>query len=128
METNDALAALSALAQETRLAVFRLLVRREPDGMAAGDLAKAIGVAANSMSVHLGVLSHAGLVTSQRHRRSIIYRADLARFRDLMLFMLKDCCDGRSEICAPLIADLAPCCPPAPMRRSQRKPANAKAI
>ncbi|MCK7473366.1 MAG: metalloregulator ArsR/SmtB family transcription factor [Rhodopseudomonas palustris] len=111
METNAALEALSALSQETRLAVFRLLIRREPDGVAAGDLAKAIGVPANTMSVHLGVLSHAGLVSSERQSRSIIYRADLARFRDLMLFMLKDCCDGRSEICAPLIADLIPCCP-----------------
>ncbi|MCG6206280.1 metalloregulator ArsR/SmtB family transcription factor [Rhodopseudomonas sp. HC1] len=112
METQHALNALSALSQETRLAVFRMLVRREPDGVAAGDLAKAIGVPANSMSVHLGVLSHAGLVTSERRSRSIIYRANLARFRDLMLFMLKDCCDGRSEICAPLIADLTtPCCP-----------------
>jgi ArsR family transcriptional regulator, arsenate/arsenite/antimonite-responsive transcriptional repressor len=102
---------LSALSQHTRLEVFRLLVRREPEGVAAGDLAKAIGVPANTMSVHLGVLSHAGLVSSERRSRSIIYRADLARFRELMLFMLKDCCDGRSEICAPLIADLIPCCP-----------------
>jgi DNA-binding transcriptional ArsR family regulator len=62
------------------------------------------------MSVHLGVLSHAGLVTSERHSRSIIYRANLECFRELMLFMLKDCCNGRSEICAPLIADLTPCC------------------
>lgn len=111
MESNAALDALSALSQETRLAVFRLLVRREPDGVAAGDLAKAVGVPANTMSVHLGVLSRAGLVTSERHSRSIVYRADLARFRDLMLFMLMDCCDGRSDICAPLIADLTPCCP-----------------
>lgn len=128
METNDALDALSALSQETRLAVFRLLVRREPDGVAAGDLAKTIGVPANSMSVHLGVLSRAGLVSSERRSRSIIYRADLVRFRELMLFMLKDCCNGRSEICAPLIADLTPCCPPAPVRRLSRKHSNAKAI
>lgn len=106
-----AIEVLSALSQHTRLEVFRLLVRREPEGVAAGELAKAIGVPANTMSVHLGVLSHAGLVSSERRSRSIIYRADLARFRDLMLFMLKDCCDGRSEICAPLIADLIPCCP-----------------
>lgn len=111
MESKAALEALAALSQDTRLAVFRLLVRRQPDGVAAGDLAKAIGVPANTMSVHLGILSHAGLVTSARQSRSIIYRADLGRFRDLMLFMLKDCCDGRSEICAPLIADLTPCCP-----------------
>jgi DNA-binding transcriptional ArsR family regulator len=110
MESKAVLEALSALSQETRLAVFRLLVRRLPEGIAAGDLAKAIGVPANTMSVHLGVLSHAGLVTSERQSRSIIYRADLECFRELMLFMLKDCCNGRSEICAPLIADLTPCC------------------
>ena len=112
MESKAVLAALSALAQETRLAVFRMLVRCEPDGMAAGDLAKTVGVPANTMSVHLNVLSRAGLVSSTRHSRSIVYRADLERFRALMTFMLKDCCGGRSEICAPLIADLAPCRPP----------------
>ncbi len=112
MESEAVLAALSALAQETRLAVFRMLVRCEPDGMAAGDLAKTVGVPANTMSVHLNVLSRAGLISSERHSRSIVYRADLDRFRALMTFMLKDCCGGRSEICAPLIADLVPCCPP----------------
>jgi ArsR family transcriptional regulator, arsenate/arsenite/antimonite-responsive transcriptional repressor len=112
MESKIAVEALSALAQPTRLEVFRLLVRREPEGVAAGDLAKTIGVPANTMSVHLNVLSRAGLVTSVRHSRSIVYRADLGRFRELMLFMLKDCCNGRSEICAPLIADLTPCCSP----------------
>ena len=112
MESKTAIEALSALSQQTRLEVFRLLVRREPEGIAAGDLAKTIGVPANTMSVHLNVLSRAGLVTSERHSRSIVYRADLGRFRELMLFMLKDCCDGRSEICAPLIADLTPCCSP----------------
>lgn len=111
MEITLATDALSALSQRTRLEVFRLLVRHEPKSVAAGDLAKAIGVPANTMSVHLNVLSRAGLITSERHSRSILYRADLQRFRDLMLFMLKDCCDGRSEICAPLIADLTPCCP-----------------
>jgi DNA-binding transcriptional ArsR family regulator len=111
MESKLAIEALSALSQQTRLEVFRLLVRREPAGMAAGDLAKTIGVPANTMSVHLNVLSRAHLVTSERYSRSIVYRADLGRFRELMLFMLKDCCDGRSEICAPLIADLTPCCP-----------------
>ncbi|MBB5047279.1 DNA-binding transcriptional ArsR family regulator [Rhodopseudomonas rhenobacensis] len=112
MEIKLATDALSALSQRTRLEVFRLLVRREPQSVAAGDLAKAIGVPANTMSVHLNVLSRAGLVSSERHSRSIVYRADLNRFRELMLFMLKDCCDGRSEICAPLFADLIPCCPP----------------
>uniref|UniRef100_Q07KE4 Transcriptional regulator, ArsR family n=1 Tax=Rhodopseudomonas palustris (strain BisA53) TaxID=316055 RepID=Q07KE4_RHOP5 len=112
MESKTATEVLSALSQQTRLEVFRLLVRREPQGIAAGDLAKTIGVPANTMSVHLNVLSRARLVSSERHSRSIVYRADLNRFRELMLFMLNDCCDGRSEICAPLIADLIPCCSP----------------
>ncbi|MCK7474010.1 MAG: helix-turn-helix domain-containing protein [Rhodopseudomonas palustris] len=113
MESKAVLEALSALAQETRLAVFRMLVRCEPDGMAAGDLAKTVGVPANTMSVHLQRAEPRRAGQPRRgHSRSIVYRADLERFRALMLFMLKDCCGGRSEICAPLIADLVPCCPP----------------
>jgi DNA-binding transcriptional ArsR family regulator len=64
------------------------------------------------MSAHLAVLSRAGLVTARRISRSIVYRANLARFQAVMLFMLNDCCDGRPEICAPLIESLTPCCPP----------------
>lgn len=112
MESEDAILGLAALAQATRLDVFRLLVKHEPDGLAAGDIARALAVPQNTMSSHLGVLSRAGLVTAQRHSRSIIYRADLARFRTVVLFMLRDCCDGRPEISAPLIDDLTPCCPP----------------
>jgi DNA-binding transcriptional ArsR family regulator len=63
------------------------------------------------MSAHLAILARAGLVTGERHSRSIIYRANLARFRDVTLFLLKDCCGGRADLCAPLIADLTPCCP-----------------
>ena len=91
--------------------MFRLLVKHEPEGLAAGDIARALAVPQNTMSSHLAVLSRAGLVTTQRFSRSIVYRADLSRFRDVMLFMLRDCCDGRPEICAPLIDDLT-CCPP----------------
>jgi ArsR family transcriptional regulator len=109
MESLDAIDALSALAQPTRLETFRLLVRREPDGVAAGDVARAMGVPQNTMSAHLAVLSRCGLVTSARQSRSILYCADLARFRALVSFLTKDCCDGRPEICAPLIADLVPC-------------------
>jgi ArsR family transcriptional regulator len=110
MEETDTIAILAALAQATRLETFRLLVRREPDGVAAGELARLMGVPQNTMSAHLGVLSRCGLVVSERHSRSIIYRADLARLRAVVTFLLKDCCDGRPEICAPLIADLVPCC------------------
>ncbi len=113
MESNDVIGALASLAQQTRLDTFRLLVTREPEGVAAGELARLIDVPQNTMSAHLAILSRAGLVTGERHSRSIIYRANLDRLRDLMLFLIKDCCGGRSELCAPLIADLNPCCPPA---------------
>jgi ArsR family transcriptional regulator len=114
MESEKAILALAALAQSTRLDVFRLLVKREPEGLAAGDIAKALAVPQNTMSSHLAILSRAGLVTAQRLGRSIVYRADLARFQAVVLFMLRDCCDGRPEICAPLIEDLMPCCQPKP--------------
>jgi ArsR family transcriptional regulator, arsenate/arsenite/antimonite-responsive transcriptional repressor len=112
MESEEAILALAALAQPTRLDVFRLLVKREPEGMAAGDIAKTLAVPQNTMSAHLATLSRSGLAAGQRSSRSIIYRADLARFQAVMLFMLRDCCDGRPEICAPLIDVLTPCCPP----------------
>ena len=112
MDSQEAIAALSALAQPTRLDTFRLLVSREPEGAAAGELARLIDVPQNTMSTHLAILARAGLVRGERHSRSIIYRADLERFREVTLFLLKDCCGGRPEVCAPLIADLTPCCPP----------------
>src|ERR1700692_816003 len=103
MESEDAILALAALAQSTRLDVFRLLVKHEPEGLAAGDIARALAVAQKNMSAHLSVVSRVGLVSAQRFSRSIVYRADLSRFRALVVFMLRDCCDGRPEICAPLI-------------------------
>ena len=112
METESTILALAALAQSTRLEVFRLLIKHEPEGLAAGEIAKKLAVPQNTMSAHLAVLSRAGLVTARRISRSIVYRADLARFQAVMLFMLNDCCDGRPEICAPLIESLTPCCPP----------------
>jgi ArsR family transcriptional regulator, arsenate/arsenite/antimonite-responsive transcriptional repressor len=111
MDSTVAIAALAALAQSTRLEAFRLLVSREPDGVAAGELARLLAVPQNTMSAHLAVLARAALVRSERQSRSIIYRADLARLRDLVLFLAQDCCGGRPEVCAPLLADLLPCCP-----------------
>jgi ArsR family transcriptional regulator, arsenate/arsenite/antimonite-responsive transcriptional repressor len=113
MDEIQIIAALAALAQSTRLDTFRLLVTREPDGVPAGELARLIEVPQNTMSAHLAVLARAGLIRGERHSRSIIYRADLDRFRSMTLFLVKDCCGGRPELCAPLIADLTPCCPPA---------------
>jgi ArsR family transcriptional regulator, arsenate/arsenite/antimonite-responsive transcriptional repressor len=89
---------------------FRILVQREPEGVPAGELARLVEVPQNTLSAHLNILSHAGLVSGERRSRSIIYRANLARFREVTLFLLKDCCGGRSDVCAPLIAELTPCC------------------
>ncbi|SDN02751.1 helix-turn-helix transcriptional regulator [Afipia sp. GAS231] len=102
MESEDAILALAALAQSTRLDVFRLLVKHEPDGLAAGDIAKALAVPQNTMSSHLAVLSRAELVLSERKSRSIIYRANLAAFQRLTSFMVEDCCGGRADLCAPV--------------------------
>lgn len=112
MENDQVILALAALAQSTRMDVFRLLVSAEPEGLPAGDVARHLEVPHNTMSSHLAVLARAGLVRSERQSRSIIYRADLDRLRGAVAFLLKDCCGGRAEICAPLLAELTPCCPP----------------
>ena len=110
MDSDSAIAAFAALAQGTRLEVFRLLVRNEPTGLAAGEIARQLNVPQNTMSAHLGILARAGIVRSERHSRSIIYRADIDRLRALTLFLVKDCCAGAPELCAPLVAELTPCC------------------
>ncbi|WP_430260231.1 ArsR/SmtB family transcription factor [Neorhizobium sp. IRS_2294] len=112
MESEVAILALAALAQPTRLEAFRLLVRHEPDGLPAGDIARARAVPQNTMSAHLNILSRAGLVSSQRQSRVVTYRVEMETLRELVLFLLKDCCGGNAELCAPLIAELTPCCPP----------------
>lgn len=110
MDQEHAILTLAALAQPTRLETFRLLVARQPEGMAAGDIARALVVPQNTMSAHLNILSRAGLVSSQRKSRVIVYRAEMETLRTLTLFLLKDCCGGNAELCAPLIAELTPCC------------------
>ena len=112
MESEVAILALAALAQPTRLEAFRLLVRHEPDGLPAGDIARALAVPQNTMSAHLNILSRAGLVSSQRQSRVVTYRVETETLRELVLFLLKDCCGGNAELCAPLITELTPCCPP----------------
>jgi len=112
MESEVAILALAALAQPTRLEAFRLLVRHEPDGLPAGDIARALAVPQNTMSAHLNILSRAGLVSSQRQSRVVTYRVEMETLRELVLFLLKDCCGGNAELCAPLIAEITPCCPP----------------
>ena len=107
MELILATEALGALSQPTRLEAFRLLVKCEPDGLPAGDIARQLDVPANTMSTHLAILSRAGLVTSERRSRSIIYRAHIETLRNLLLFLAKDCCGGRTELCTPLIQELS---------------------
>lgn len=110
MDIDSAIAALGALAQGTRLDAFRLLVRNEPEGLAAGEVAKALCVPQNTMSVHLATLARAGLIRSERRSRVINYRVELDQLKALTLFLVKDCCGGNAELCAPLIAELSPCC------------------
>ena len=99
MEPNEVIKALGALAQEHRLAVFRLLVQAGPEGMPAGLLADAIGVPPSSMSFHLAQLTNAGLVTQRRQSRSIIYSADFDAMNGLMGYLTENCCGGVG--CAP---------------------------
>jgi len=110
MDSEQVILALAALAQSTRLEVFRLLVKHEPDGLPAGEIARALAVPQNTMSSHLAILTRAGLVSATRRSRSIVYRAELAEFQSVALFLLQDCCGGRPEVCAPLVASLTPCC------------------
>jgi ArsR family transcriptional regulator len=106
MEMKQAAAALSALAHPGRLSVFRLLIARGPEGVAAGEIARALDIRANTLSAMLNVLSHARLIEARREGRSIIYAARYARMRALLEFLVGDCCGGAPEICAPLAETL----------------------
>jgi len=110
MDREEVILGLAALAQPTRLDAFQLLVTHEPEGLPAGEIARRLAVPHNTMSTHLAILTRAGLIGAERRSRTIIYRASLGRFRVLATYLLKDCCGGRPEICAPLIDDLALCC------------------
>ena len=110
MEIEEAVLILSALSQSTRLEAFQALVKHEPDGLAAGDLARLLAVPPNTLSAHLSILTRARLVTSERRSRSIVYRANLPAFRDVAVFLLRDCCGGRPEVCEPVVQTLRSCC------------------
>jgi ArsR family transcriptional regulator len=112
MESEAAILALAALAQQTRLDVFRLLVKHEPAGLPSGEVARQLAVPQNTMSTHLSILTRAGLVRNERQSRSIIYRADLETARRLVTFLLNDCCAGRPEICALVVEAISGCCSP----------------
>ncbi|MFD1695743.1 ArsR/SmtB family transcription factor [Roseibium aestuarii] len=103
MQKENALEALAALGQETRLDVFRLLVEAGPEGLTAGAVSEGLGVRANTLSTHLGVLTRSGLIRAERDGRSIIYRADLTTMQELVAYLLQDCCGGRPDQCGPLL-------------------------
>ncbi len=114
MEIYDATKRLAALAHDGRIQVFRLLVKAGPEGLAAGEIARKLDTAANTLSAQLLLLTNARLVQARRDGRSIIYAANFEAMRDLLIYLTEDCCGGRAEVCAPLveIATKAVCCPP----------------
>jgi ArsR family transcriptional regulator, arsenate/arsenite/antimonite-responsive transcriptional repressor len=100
MESQNAVAALGALAHDTRLAVYRMLVQRGPDGLSAGAIAQALALPPSSLTFHLQQLTHAGLITQRRLSRQLIYAADFAVMNALMAYLTENCCGG-AGLCAP---------------------------
>jgi ArsR family transcriptional regulator, arsenate/arsenite/antimonite-responsive transcriptional repressor len=117
MEAIDAVAALSALAQDSRLDVYRLLVQAGPEGMSAGDVAAALEIAPNTLSFHLDRLRHAALVSVARQGRSLIYTARYETMNNLLGYLTENCCGGKPELCQP------PACTPAkPAAKRKKEP------
>lgn len=111
MDQRQALIALGALSQETRLHIVRMLVVSGPGGMAAGAIAEKAEVSPSNISFHLKELERSGLIAQQRESRSIIYTANYEALGGLVRFLMEDCCSGHPEICAPA-AEVAACCAP----------------
>ena len=112
MDSTNALEVFAALSQSTRLDAFRLIMKHQPDGLPAGEVARLLDVPQNTMSTHLAILTRAGLISSERRSRSIIYRAQIDKVREIASFLVNDCCGGRPELCEPLVAEFTPCCTP----------------
>lgn len=106
MELSKALDRLTALSHAGRLEAFKHLVRAGQGGVPAGELAKALGVAPNTLSAQLNILSASRLIRSERDGRSIIYQADLSALNEVVLYLIEDCCEGRDEVCAPILEAL----------------------
>jgi ArsR family transcriptional regulator len=120
-----AISALSALAQPTRLAIFRLLIKHEPVGITAGVIAETVGAPHNTLSSHLAILVRAGLLRSSREGRTIVYRSNVEGMQSLLSFLVNDCCDGHPELCN-LSAPASDCCGAVPAKTlARRKPLSA---
>ena len=107
MDQHTALDAFSALSQETRLAVFRLLVSAGPEGLASGEIGERLGVRQNTMSTNLRILLKAGLVRRVRDGRNVRYHADHTGISGLLGFLLEDCCGGKPDLCRPVIRQIS---------------------
>lgn len=127
MESEAAVAALGALAQETRLEVFRALVRAGPEGLPAGRIAAALALPAPTLSFHLAQLARAGLVARRREGRRLVYSADFGGMAELIAFLTRDCCGGAPEVCAPAAATARGGGGSRPPRRGGRRAATARA-
>ena len=110
MDISSASRALGALSQESRLKAFRLLVRSGAEGIAAGKIAETLDIPHNTMSTHLATLVNAGLASSRRESRSIIYSIDFDGTRELLSFLVEDCCQGQPEVCLPVLESVLPGC------------------
>jgi len=119
MSAPHALAALAALGQPSRLAIFQMLMDAEPDGLAAGLIAEKIGCPHNTLSSHLSVLARSGLVRGHREGRSILYRADVDGIRRLVGFLVNDCCAGHPELCD--LQDAVLACGCAPIEKPKKR-------
>jgi DNA-binding transcriptional ArsR family regulator len=113
-----AISALAALAQPTRLAIFRLLIKHEPIGITAGVIAETVGAPHNTLSSHLAILVRAGLLRSARDGRTIVYRADVNGMQSLISFLIEDCCNGHPELCGLLGIDFGAGCGCAPTTKN----------
>ena len=121
MENKAAVKALAALAQETRLSIFRLLVQAGPEGVAAGLIGETLEVPAATLSFHLKELSNAGLVSSRQDGRFIYYSTDYDQMAALMTFLTQNCCQGMPQECLTVMETaLGGCCAPQPKRKSAR--------
>jgi ArsR family transcriptional regulator, arsenate/arsenite/antimonite-responsive transcriptional repressor len=121
MEIKGAVTALAALAQETRLSIYRVLVEAGPEGVSAGRIGETLEVPAATLSFHLKELAHAGLISSRQERQFIYYAVDFERMAELMTFLTQNCCQGMPEKCLTVVETaLGRCCPPKPKARPKR--------
>ena len=126
MDISTTVKALSALAQESRLNAFRLLVRSGCEGLAAGEIARQLSIPHNTLSSHLSILSNAGLIESHRESRSIIYHINFNGTRELLSFLMEDCCQGQPDLCSPVLDSLLPGCCASPDTSGEQHEKNAR--